>query len=118
MIRRNCCSTTSMLAAVQRFRMSPLRRDFTLRCVYQLVVNGERALLDRRRHIALAAALAQCAGAVDCGDRPVLRELRSGRHALRPAPDAHANGSEHILIRYTNPRDVTIRGPKSTVNPP
>ena len=33
MIRRNCCSATSMPAAVERLRMSPSRQRSTLRCV-------------------------------------------------------------------------------------
>ena len=37
MILRNCCSATSMPAAVQRLRMSPSRQRFTLRWVWRTI---------------------------------------------------------------------------------
>src|SRR3954447_4521930 len=37
MILRNCCSATSMPAAVQRLRMSPSRQRFTLRWVERTI---------------------------------------------------------------------------------
>src|SRR4051795_12691201 len=37
MILRNCCSATSMPAAVQRLRMSPSCQRFTLRCVLRTI---------------------------------------------------------------------------------
>ena len=37
MILRNCCSATSMPAAVQRLRMSPSCQRFTLRWVWRTI---------------------------------------------------------------------------------
>ena len=80
MIRRNCCSATSMPAAVQRLRMSPSCQRFTLRWVWRTIsimlshgfveqsVVASLPLIPSRISVSVSShALAQRAGGVGPG---------------------------------------------------
>src|SRR3974377_1152528 len=70
MMRRNCCSATSIPAAVQRLRMSPSRQRLTLRWVYRTI-----SIIDSQQFVE-HSVLASCP--------PIPRRIRVGGSSIPP----------------------------------